>query len=231
MAFLLISTNTFAEIKTYTYTVKQRFGGSQSPDDAGIAAIAKGKREVLELAGTYLESLTVVRENVVAKDEILALAAGVLNAEIVSQKNYATDDAFGIVIVAKVNVDTSILEDRVKKLLQNRDLLKKYKESQSREKELLARIKELEEQNKILQTLSPKEQGQKEEELRNQFREVTQGLEKSRLQVLKIRFEHQKRMYQRAKSLRQMNLISISDFEEARNELLKLEEQIKLLEK
>ena len=51
------------------------------------------------------------------KDEILALAAGVLRAEVISQKNYHTDDAFGIEIVVNVIVDTSVLEERVKKQL------------------------------------------------------------------------------------------------------------------
>ena len=51
-----------AEIKSFVYTVKQTFGGSESPDDARIAAIAKAKREVLEIAGTYLESLFIAEE-------------------------------------------------------------------------------------------------------------------------------------------------------------------------
>ena len=125
-----LSTTSLAEIRTYTYTLKQPFGGSQSPDDARINAIAKAKREVLEKAGTYLETLTVVKENRVAKDEIIALAAGVLKAEIVSQKNYATKDAFGIIVVTKVDVDTSILEQRVMKLLQDHKLRRKNRESQ-----------------------------------------------------------------------------------------------------
>jgi hypothetical protein len=33
------------------------------------------------MAGTYIESLTVVKDSQVDKDEILALAAGVLKAE------------------------------------------------------------------------------------------------------------------------------------------------------
>ena len=76
-----------AEIKTYTHTVKQSFGGSQSPDDARVAAIHKAKREALEKAGTYLESLTIVKNSMVEKDEILALAAAVLKAEVVSEKS------------------------------------------------------------------------------------------------------------------------------------------------
>ncbi|MBU1054926.1 MAG: hypothetical protein KKC46_14025 [Proteobacteria bacterium] len=43
-----------------TGSVDQPFAGNQSPDDAKVAAIAKGKTEVLEKAGTFLESLTVV---------------------------------------------------------------------------------------------------------------------------------------------------------------------------
>jgi len=134
---LLISTVSHAQIETITSMVRQPFGGSQSPDDARIAAFAKAKREALEQAGTYLESLTIVKNAVLEKDEIFALTAGVLKAEIVSQKNYATADAFGIVIVAKVDVDTNILEERVNKLLKDRKLLKKYQDAQEREKDLL----------------------------------------------------------------------------------------------
>jgi hypothetical protein len=112
---LLIPVSAVGEIQTITHTVKQSFGGSQSPDDARISAVAKAKREALEKAGTYIESITVVKDLQVDKDEILALAAGVLKAEVVSQKNYASDDAFGIDVVVKVVVDTSILEERVKK--------------------------------------------------------------------------------------------------------------------
>ena len=181
LVFILIPNISHAEIKTYIHTVKQSFGGSQSPDDARVGAIAKAKREVLEKAGTYLESLTIVRESVVEKDEIIALAAGVLKAEIVSQKNFATEDTFGIVVKAKVDVDTSILEERIRKLLQDRSLLEKYKENQKHEKKFLARIKELERENQKLKTLPAKEQKKKKEILKNQFREATQGLTASEL--------------------------------------------------
>ena len=174
VALFVIPCISSAEIKTYIHTVKQSFGGSQSPDDARVGAIAKAKREVLEKAGTYLESLTIVRENVVEKDEILALAAGVLKTEIVSQKNFSTEDTFGIVVKAKVDVDTSILEERIKKLLQDRSLLEKYKENQKHEKKLLTRIKELERENQELKTLPAKEQ--KKEILKNRFGRAAQEL-------------------------------------------------------
>jgi len=170
---VFFSTIAFATIETITSTVKQPFGGSQSPDDARIAAIAKAKREALERAGVYLESLTIVQNNVVEKDEIIALAAGVLKTEVVSQKNYATEDAFGIIIVAKVDVDTSTLEKRVKAFLKDRSLVKKYQESKNREKDLLAKIEKLEKQNKKLKSSSPQE---KRNKLKLQFEKVTREL-------------------------------------------------------
>ena len=116
LSLMLMAAIAAAEVKIFTHTVKQPFGGSQSPDDARIGAVAKAKREVLEKAGTYLESLTVVKNNVVERDEILGLAAGVLNTEILSQENYATKDAFGVIITARIQVDTSVLEGRIEKM-------------------------------------------------------------------------------------------------------------------
>jgi tetratricopeptide (TPR) repeat protein len=160
-----------AEIITVKHTVKQTFGGSQSPDDARISAMAKAKREALEMAGTYIESLTVVQNSKVEKDEILALTAGVLKAEVVSQKNYASDDAFGMEIVVNVVVDTSVLEERVKKQLQDRTHLTQLKDTQKREKELLQKVAQLEEENRKL--LANKQSTQK---LKKEFQQASRGL-------------------------------------------------------
>ncbi len=176
LACLLGAAPLFAEVKTFIHTVKQPFGGSQSPDDARIAAVTRVKREVLEQAGTYMESLTVVKDHVMAKDEILALAAGVLKLKIVSQENYTTKDGFGIIVTAKVDVDTSILEKRVEKLLQDRPLLEKYKKLKNHENELLARIETLEEQNRELDLFSSEEKKQEKVKLNKQFRAVSKEL-------------------------------------------------------
>jgi tetratricopeptide (TPR) repeat protein len=168
--------NAEAKLETITHTVRQPFGGSQSPDDARVAAMHKAKREALERAGVYIESLTVVKDHVVEKDEILALTAGVLKAEIISQKNYASEDAFGIEVVAKVDVDTSILEERVKKLLADSTLLKKWTKSQHREKELLAKVERLQEDNRKLRTSPPQNQEHQKEELKKQFSDTSKAL-------------------------------------------------------
>jgi len=168
---LLLPVSAMGEILTVTHTVKQTFGGGQSPDDARISGIALAKREALEKAGTYIESLTVVQNSKVEKDEILALTAGVLKAEVVSQKNYHTEDAFGMEIVVNVVVDTSVLEKRVKKLLQDKTHLTQLKNIQKREKELLQKVAQLEEENS---ELSAKKQSTRK--LKKEFQKASQGL-------------------------------------------------------
>lgn len=52
----------YAEIKTYTQWSKKIIGSNQSIDDVKLAAVADAKREIIEKAGTYIESLTIVKD-------------------------------------------------------------------------------------------------------------------------------------------------------------------------
>jgi tetratricopeptide (TPR) repeat protein len=113
----------------------------------------------------------VVKNSQVDKDEILALAAGVLKAEVVSQKNYVSGDAFGIEVVVNLVVDTSILEERVKKLLQDRTHLEQLNQSRAREKELLEKIAVLEGENR-----KSGKSNQKKADLKKEFQDASRGL-------------------------------------------------------
>ena len=145
--FLVIPLSAFAEIKTVTHIVQQPFGGSQSPDDARTAGVARAKREALEQFGTYIESTTIVKNSLVDSDEILSLTAGVTKTEVIKQKNYTEGEAFGIEITVKVELDTDVLDKSLKRLLVDRKHLKDLTAARSREKQLLARIAELEKQS------------------------------------------------------------------------------------
>jgi hypothetical protein len=101
------------EIKAFSYSVTQPFAGSQSPDDARIAAVAKGKTEALEKAGTYLETVSVVENFTLTKDQTIALASGILSVDVLSQKNFATDEGFGIILEMKIIVDTDVMNKRI----------------------------------------------------------------------------------------------------------------------
>ncbi len=135
------------QLKVFTHEINQPFSGSQSPSDAYTAALTKAKFEVLEQAGTYLESLTIVENAILAKDEVIALAGGILQSEVLKVQRYATEQTFGLLLSTRITVNTSILKKRMEKLLNDRSLLKKYNEIQEREKELLAKIEQLEQMN------------------------------------------------------------------------------------
>jgi tetratricopeptide (TPR) repeat protein len=168
----------WANIVTYTHTVRQPFNGSQSPDDARMAAIAKAKREVLEKAGTYLDSIKVVKDHQLVQNQIVALSSAVLQAEIISQKNYASGETFGVEIEAKVCVDTATLEERVKAFLQDQSAMAKAEKLEQREKELLARISDLEERNRKAGSAERKsgKKGTHKKKLSREFTEVVRML-------------------------------------------------------
>ncbi|MBN2645232.1 MAG: tetratricopeptide repeat protein [Desulfuromonadaceae bacterium] len=128
----------------FEHQVDQPFSGSQSPQDAYQTAVSQAKNDVLEMAGTYLESVSVVDNAQLTHDEVTALAAGILKTEIIERKNYATPKTFGLILRARIEVDKDILQQRLDKLLNDRSLLSQYRAMQQREKELLARIRELE---------------------------------------------------------------------------------------
>lgn len=159
--------------RVYTHTVRQAFGGAQSPDDARVAAMARAKRDVLEKVGTYLESLTEVREGQVARDEILALAAGVLRAEVVSEKSYADGlGGFGVEVTARVEVDPGPLKDRVSRLLSDREAWSRVRDLEARERKLLKRLAALEaENNKLAAGASAPES------LKKEFKDTTLALQ------------------------------------------------------
>ena len=170
-AFLLLPFSAFAEIKTVIHTLKQPFGGSQSPDDARTAGIARAKREALEQFGTYIESTTVVKNASVDRDEILALTAGVTKSEVIKQKNYTDGDAFGLEITVKVELDSAVLESSLKRLLEDRNHLKDLKAAREREKGLLAQIAELQKENE-----NKGKTTQQSAKLKKEFQKASQGL-------------------------------------------------------
>jgi tetratricopeptide (TPR) repeat protein len=174
VCLLLTHTSASSTNKVFEHTVDQSFSGSQSPDDAYMAAITRAKFEVLELAGTYLESLSIVENAVLAKDEVTALAGGVLTTEIVKRTHYATDKTFGIVLTARIEIDTDSLSLRMEKLREDSTLLHKYNEIQEREQELLARIRQLEQMTHNLPDGTPQP-----ESFDNEFTEISAALSAS----------------------------------------------------
>jgi len=97
----------------------------------------------LEEAGTYVESLTIVKNAMVIKDEILAFTAGVAKTEILEERPLVEGESFGIEVKARVTVDTSILAERIERLREDRKLLEDSKQLIERNNELEEELKQL----------------------------------------------------------------------------------------
>lgn len=132
---------------TITKVVRQHVVGDISPDQALKLAIERAKRQALEEAGTYLQSITSVRKGKLISSDIVALAAGVLRVEVVKEDHLMDGTIFCMEAQVEVKVDPSVLQERVKKLLGDQLQFRQYKELEKANASLLKRIAELEEKS------------------------------------------------------------------------------------
>lgn len=170
--FLLLAHLAFGDVKVFTQTVKQSFGGSQSADDALVSAIAKAKRAAVEQAGTYIQSVTELSNGTMASDNVLAMAGGISKTEVLSQKNYIEGNIFGVEVTVRCAVNTDNLKEKVEAVLKDKTHLKELEDSKQREAKLLEKVAELEEQNKQIAQMNESQK----QELKQQFQQTRDGL-------------------------------------------------------
>jgi hypothetical protein len=78
---LLAASPADAELRTITATGEYRMGDNDTRTDAKRLALMDAKRLALEQAGTYLESVTEVKNLQVSRDEIRTYAAGIVEVK------------------------------------------------------------------------------------------------------------------------------------------------------
>ena len=127
----------FAEIKVFEKEVEEIVGRDQSQEQVEAFALQKAKRLAVEEAGTYISSLTVVQNYQLAKDEITALASGVVQAKIVGVPSVRLENGvIHIRVKARIRVDTSILDRQIEEIMKEKGALKKLEEERKKVKEL-----------------------------------------------------------------------------------------------
>jgi len=125
--FVLILTTVFnlsarAEVKMIEAESVYIMGDNDSKIDARRIAMQEAKRKALELAGTYVESLTQVKNFQLTKDDIKSYTAGVLETEVVSEQMRGTTEHPEIYIKARCKVDTDVLIAQIGKFHENEEL-------------------------------------------------------------------------------------------------------------
>jgi predicted Zn-dependent protease len=139
---MLFSHAALAEIKIIDADSAYLMGDNDSKVDARRIAVQEAKRKALELAGSYVESLTVVKNHQLTKDEVKAYTAGILETEVVSEQMRGTTERPEISIKARCKIDTDILTAQIGRYREN-ELLEEQFAAASRENEELKKQRDL----------------------------------------------------------------------------------------
>jgi len=131
----------FAEIKVFEKEIEEIVGKNQSQEQVEAFALQKAKRLAVEEAGTYISSLTVVINYQLAKDEITALASGVVQARILGVPSVILkNDVIHVRVKARIQVDTTILDQQIEQIMKEKGTLKKLEDERQKNKDLEKRL-------------------------------------------------------------------------------------------
>ncbi|MEW6078418.1 MAG: tetratricopeptide repeat protein [Thermodesulfobacteriota bacterium] len=155
-----------ADTPTFVSTVRYPFADTQFAEDARIVATAQARRDVLGKAGPHIENLAVVKKQKVPKESVPALAAAILEIETVLQKSYAVDQSFVFEITVKTQINPATLEAQAERFLNDRDLLKKYQDTQKKASDLLDTVSALEAESRQLTSARSEEKRAVSDKLR-----------------------------------------------------------------
>jgi tetratricopeptide (TPR) repeat protein len=135
---LMLSAPALAETKIVTATGKYVMGDRDSKNDAKKVALMNAKQMALEKAGTYISSLTEVKNYQLSKDEISSLTAGVVTIQEKDEKWTMEGESPVVTITIKAAVETENLQEKIRSLKEDREQVDSYKKMQ----EELVRLRE-----------------------------------------------------------------------------------------
>jgi tetratricopeptide (TPR) repeat protein len=139
VVFLLFPVQSLAANKVfereYTYSASE----ADSKLTCRVIALEQVKRLLLEELGTYLHSISEVKDGVLTKDEIVSLTAGVVRSEIISEHW----DGNVYRLKARIKADPDYVIKAINLLRKDRQKSKELKDSQARAKQYLNEIERL----------------------------------------------------------------------------------------
>jgi tetratricopeptide (TPR) repeat protein len=136
-----ISAETKTFIKEYIYQASE----DDSRNSSRVTAMREVKRLLLEELGTYLESITEVRNFQLTKDQITSLTAGIVKTEIVDEKW----DSHIYWIKTKISTDEGEVIKSIDSLRKDREKSRELEEVRKRSDILLEENKKLREELKL----------------------------------------------------------------------------------
>lgn len=113
LAVLVLPAGVYAEVRTITATHTYAMGDNDSRNDARQLCFLEAKRKVLEKAGSFIQSHSVVNNFELTKDQVTSYSAAVLSVEIVKEDVGFNNGQNTLTLTVKADVDV----DQVNKLL------------------------------------------------------------------------------------------------------------------
>jgi hypothetical protein len=102
-----------AEVRTVTASHTCLVGDSETKNDVRRACFLEAKRKAVEQAGTYVESLTEVREYSLSADQVRSFAAAVVEVEEVSEKFAVQGENLALTVTVRARVDPDAAKERL----------------------------------------------------------------------------------------------------------------------
>ena len=130
---LFIPNVTYAEMKTFIKEYSYQASEDDSRNSSRTIALREVKRILLEELGTYLESVTEVKNFQLTKDQITMLTAGIVQTEIADEKW----DGHTYWLKSKITVNPGEVIKSIDVLRKNRAKTKELEELKRRSDELL----------------------------------------------------------------------------------------------
>lgn len=132
----------FAEVKVIEAVNVYHMGDNDSRNDARRICVQEAKRKALELAGTYMSSLTQVKNFRLTKDEVTSYTAGMIATDIVSEEMHGSAERPEIIVKVRCSIDTSVLLKQLGSFRENDDL-KAQLDAAARENEKLRKERDV----------------------------------------------------------------------------------------
>ena len=171
--FLMMTGTVYA--KTVISTGVYYLGDGDSKIDARNLALNEAKRTAANKVGSYIESLTVVKNNQITADVIREFSAGIMKVKVINEKLSLTKRGnLKMTVKIKAIVDEKSVKRQLKQISSNRQKLKVIKNLERKNKALYKKLSSL---NKQLKKLKLKKG-------RNTVQKNNQNKQSQRLEVL-----------------------------------------------
>ena len=137
--FLMMTGTVYA--KTVISTGVYYLGDGDSKIDARNLALNEAKRTAANKVGSYIESLTVVKNNQITADVIREFSAGIMKVKVINEKLSLTKRGnLKMTVKIKAIVDEKSVKRQLKQISSNRQKLKVIKNLERKNKASVTKI-------------------------------------------------------------------------------------------